>query len=150
MELKQGKAWTRNSDCHGGVEHMVMRRLLLARWLLTEPDKRRLDQSRPGDQMNTSSGDSCLNLTTVDWTRPGDLKTQEKYQLTAVMILNPARPDVRVLRNLVTGNFSPVQTSKSDDLKTVSLYRYVLRVSCLDWEKPVMTSYSSPNQTRAK
>ncbi|KAI8504053.1 hypothetical protein Bbelb_181210 [Branchiostoma belcheri] len=44
-------------------------------------------------------------------------------QLTAVMILNPTRPDVRVLRNLVTGNFSPVQTSKSDDLKTVSLYR---------------------------
>ncbi|KAI8506788.1 hypothetical protein Bbelb_152290 [Branchiostoma belcheri] len=134
-----GKVWRRNGDCHGGVVHMVvLRRLLLAssgdsclnlttvdwtrpgdlktqeeyQWgLLSEPDNSGLDQ--------TSSGDSCLNLTTVDWTRPDDLKTQEEYQLTAVMILNPTRPDVRVLRNLVTGNFSPVHTSKSDDLKTV-------------------------------
>ncbi|KAI8497113.1 hypothetical protein Bbelb_250620 [Branchiostoma belcheri] len=67
---------------------------------------------------STCSEDSCLNLTRDDWTRPDDLKTEEEYQLTAVMILNPTRPDVRVLRNLVTSNFSPLQTSKSDDLKT--------------------------------
>ncbi|KAI8497283.1 hypothetical protein Bbelb_252320 [Branchiostoma belcheri] len=66
-------------------------------------------------------------------------------QLTAVMTLNPTRPDVRVLRNLVTGNFSPVQTSKSDDLKT-HIMRHVPRVSCPDWKKPVMTGDSSPNQ----
>ncbi|KAI8495551.1 hypothetical protein Bbelb_265230 [Branchiostoma belcheri] len=91
-----------------------------------------------------SSGDCCLNLTREDWTRPGDLKTKEEYQLTAVMILNPTRPDIRVLRNLVTCNFSPVQTSKSDDLKT----QCVLTVSCPDWEKPVMNSDSCRNQTR--
>ncbi|KAI8506717.1 hypothetical protein Bbelb_151580 [Branchiostoma belcheri] len=88
--------------------------------------------------MTMSSGDSCLNLTTVDWTRPGDLKIQEEYQLTAVMILNPTRPDVRVLRNLVTGNFSPVQTSKSDDLKTV-------RETCDD-----QRLLSKPDQMRAE
>ncbi|KAI8497130.1 hypothetical protein Bbelb_250790 [Branchiostoma belcheri] len=84
----------------------------------------------PGDQIQeyqASSGHSCLNLAREDWTRPDDLKTQEEYQLTAVMILNPTRPDVHVLRNLVTGNFSPAQTSKSDDLKTH--YRCVLSVS---------------------
>ncbi|KAI8492432.1 hypothetical protein Bbelb_298850 [Branchiostoma belcheri] len=64
------------------------------------------------------SRDSCLNLTREDWTTPSDLKTQEEYLVTAVMILKPTRPDVRVLRNLETGNFSPVQTSKSDDPKT--------------------------------
>ncbi|KAI8518209.1 hypothetical protein Bbelb_042260 [Branchiostoma belcheri] len=122
----------KNGDYHGGVvlkktrscENPVVNCALrvsnLCRWLLTdavvgtpfmsEPDNSGLDQ--------TSSWDSCLNLTTVDWTRPGDLKSQEEYQLTVVMILNPTRPDVRVLRNLVTVNFSPVQTSKSDDLKT--------------------------------
>ncbi|KAI8497129.1 hypothetical protein Bbelb_250780 [Branchiostoma belcheri] len=54
-------------------------------------------------------------------------------QVTAVMILNPTRPDVCVLRNLVTGNFSPVQTSNSDDLKT----QCVLSVSYAD--VPVLT-----------
>ncbi|KAI8506736.1 hypothetical protein Bbelb_151770 [Branchiostoma belcheri] len=204
------------------------------RWLLTEPDKRRLDQSRPGDQMNTSSGDSCLNLTTVDWTRPGDLKTQEEYQtdwsrpddlktreeyqqqclrdfvewiglgfrewlafyrrvdrrplesykfwlvdqrgvnttlhcsgdsclnlttvdwtrpgdlktqeeyqLTAVMILNPTRPDVRVLRNLVTGNFSPVHTSKSDNLKTMTLWM-IRRLDCSRMKDQTFVSRAQP------
>ncbi|KAI8496997.1 hypothetical protein Bbelb_249460 [Branchiostoma belcheri] len=85
---------------------------------LTREDWTRPDDLKTEEVWNISSGDSCLNLTREDWTRPDDLKTQEEYQLTAVMILNPTRPDVRVLRNLVTGNFSLVQTSKSDDLKT--------------------------------
>ncbi|KAI8506716.1 hypothetical protein Bbelb_151570 [Branchiostoma belcheri] len=36
-----------------------------------------------GDQIReywASSEDSCLNLTRLDWTRPDDLETQEKYQ----------------------------------------------------------------------
>ncbi|KAI8482959.1 hypothetical protein Bbelb_392590 [Branchiostoma belcheri] len=69
---------------------------VLGQWgLLSEPDKRRLDQTRGFEDPRGIS----------------------------VMILNLTRPDVRDLRNLKTGKFSPVQTSKSDDLKTVSLYR---------------------------
>ncbi|KAI8497414.1 hypothetical protein Bbelb_247200 [Branchiostoma belcheri] len=153
----QGKVWRRNEngDCNGGAQrrgahgakktrscenpvvNFALRVSNLCRCLddLNTLDhyQRRLDQSRPGDQRNTSSEDFCLNMTTVDWTRPGDLKTQEEYQLTAVMILNLTRPDGRVLRNLVTGNFSSVQTSKSDDLKT----QCVLSVSCPN--VPVLT-----------
>ncbi|KAI8497332.1 hypothetical protein Bbelb_246380 [Branchiostoma belcheri] len=51
---------------------------LRVRWLLTEPDKRRLDQSRPEDQMNTSIEDYYLDMTREDWTRSGDLETQEQ------------------------------------------------------------------------
>ncbi|KAI8507670.1 hypothetical protein Bbelb_150500 [Branchiostoma belcheri] len=76
----------------------------------------------PGDQMQEYQArwqlTDAVVMTRLVQTRPDDLKTHEEYQLTAVMTLNPTRPDVRVLRNLVTGNFSPVQTSKSDDLKT--------------------------------
>ncbi|KAI8505905.1 hypothetical protein Bbelb_162580 [Branchiostoma belcheri] len=34
----------------------------------------------PESDFSYSSGDSCLNLTRLDWTRPDDWKTQEEYQ----------------------------------------------------------------------
>ncbi|KAI8487115.1 hypothetical protein Bbelb_351850 [Branchiostoma belcheri] len=158
--------------------------------LLSEPDKRRLDQTRPGElktpdeyqrrldqsrpgelktpdeyqtsnqaaeegssnpvvDLKTNSEDSCLNLTTLYCTTPGDLETQEKYQVALIdaVVGLLSEPDKRRL-----------DKSRHGELKTPDEYlsrwkdqskRHVLRVSCPDWEKPVMTGDSSPNQTRA-
>ncbi|KAI8521922.1 hypothetical protein Bbelb_016760 [Branchiostoma belcheri] len=100
-------------------------------WTFEDPrrisEKIGADQTGPGHLKTTeeyqvaadrcSSGDSCLNLTREDWTRPDldIMKTPEEYQVIPVMTWG--------------------LLSKPVDQKT----QFVQRVGCPDWEKPVVT-----------
>ncbi|KAI8497148.1 hypothetical protein Bbelb_250970 [Branchiostoma belcheri] len=97
-----GEIWRRNENggCHGGKDGVVLRRLVRS----CEVRQQTVTMPKMGKDVCCHAGrwlltdvvvheGSCLNLTTLDWTRPDDLKTQEEYQVC---------PDVPVLtgRNL--------------------------------------------------
>ncbi|KAI8503255.1 hypothetical protein Bbelb_190760 [Branchiostoma belcheri] len=79
----------------------------------------------------------------TDWTRPDDLKTLEKYQQTR---LNADSAN-SCLEDTVKSFYRPDEGST---VKSLYLSRCVPKVSCPDWEKPVMMAEFYPNQMRAQ
>ncbi|KAI8521857.1 hypothetical protein Bbelb_016110 [Branchiostoma belcheri] len=75
---------------------------------------------------------ACLNLARLDWTRPGDLKTQDEYQVTRLDWTRPGdlktQDKYQVTDDLCSSdgsclNLTRLDRTRSGDLKTQDEYQ---------------------------